>query len=67
MSGSSTIFGVYHGTIVKPGRRLMSHVPLRFVRKKVAGGGRRSIETDLNLTSMIDFLTVVVIFLLSTF
>ena len=67
MSGSAQIFGVHHGTIIKPGRRLMAHVPLNFVRKKVAGGGRRSMEQSLNLTSMIDFLMVVVIFLLSTF
>jgi biopolymer transport protein ExbD len=45
----------------------MSKVSLRFVRKKVSGGGRRSMEQSLNLTSMIDFLMVVVIFLLSTF
>lgn len=67
MSGGGKIFDVHHGTIIKPGRRLMHHVPLNFVKKKVSGGGRRSMEQALNLTSMIDFLMVVVIFLLSTF
>ncbi len=67
MSGGGKIFDVHHGTIIKPGRRLMHHVPLMFVKKKVAGGGRRATEVPLNLTSMIDFLMVVVIFLLSTF
>ena len=67
MSGGGKIFDVHHGTITKPGRRLMHHVPLMFVKKKVAGGGRRATEVPLNLTSMIDFLMVVVIFLLSTF
>lgn len=68
MSGpSNKLFDVHHATIVKPGRRLMQHIPLGFVRRKVQGGGRRSMEQSLNLTSMIDFLMVVVIFLLSTF
>ena len=67
MSGGGKIFDVHHPNIEKPGRRLMKHVPLNFVRKKVAGGGRRSTDAPLNLTSMIDFLMVVVIFLLSTF
>jgi biopolymer transport protein ExbD len=67
MSGGGKIFDVHHGTIIKPGRRLMQHVPLMFVKKKVSGGGRRATEVPLNLTSMIDFLMVVVIFLLSTF
>ena len=67
MSGGGKIFDVHHGTIIKPGRRLMHHVPLNFVKKKVSGGGRRSTDAPLNLTSMIDFLMVVVIFLLSTF
>ena len=66
MSGKG-LFDVHHGTIVKPGRRLMAHVPIGFVRRKVGGGGRRGVSTSLNLTSMIDFLMVVVIFLLSTF
>ena len=51
----------------EPGRRLMHHVPLKFVQKKVTGGGHRSINASLSLTSMIDFLVVTVVFLLMTF
>jgi biopolymer transport protein ExbD len=54
-------------TIEKPGRRLMHHVPLKFVQKKVSGGGHRSTNASLSLTSMIDFLVVTVVFLLITF
>lgn len=49
------------------GRRLMHHVPLNFVRHKVTGGGRRGSNAGLSLTSMIDFLIVVVVFLLMSF
>ena len=54
-------------TIAKPGRRLMHDVPLKFVQKRVAGGGHRSVAANLSLTSMIDFLIVTVVFLLITF
>ena len=50
-----------------PGKRLMTHVPLMFVWKKVAGHGSRGVNTNLNLTSYIDFLLVTVIFLLMSF
>jgi len=50
-----------------PTRRLMHHVGLEFVAKKVSGGGHRSINASLSLTSMIDFLVVTVVFLLMTF
>jgi biopolymer transport protein ExbD len=53
--------------INEPGRRLMRHVGLEFVAKKVAGGGHRSTNAGLSLTSMIDFLVVTVVFLLMTF
>ncbi len=53
--------------IQSPGRRLMGHVGLEFVEKKVAGGGSRSTNASLSLTSMIDFLVVTVVFLLMTF
>ena len=45
----------------------MHHVPLEFVQKKVTGGGHRSTNASLSLTSMIDFLVVTVVFLLMTF
>ncbi len=50
-----------------PGRRLMGHIPLEFVARKVAGAGGRSVNAGLSLTSMIDFLVVTVVFLLMTF
>jgi len=45
----------------------MGHVGLEFVEKKVSGGGHRSTNASLSLTSMIDFLVVTVVFLLMTF
>jgi len=54
-------------TIHEPGRRLLHGVPLKFVQKKVAGGGHRATNASLNLTPMIDFLIVTVVFLLITF
>jgi len=45
----------------------MHNVPLRFVQKKVTGGGARATNASLSLTSMIDFLVVTVVFLLITF
>ncbi len=53
--------------IQEPGRRLMRHVGLEFVEKKVSGGGHRNTNAGLSLTSMIDFLVVTVVFLLMTF
>src|SRR5437879_8423246 len=54
-------------TVQNPGRRLMHHIPLRFVQKRVAGHGNRGVNAALSLTSMIDFLVVTVVFLLITF
>jgi biopolymer transport protein ExbD len=45
----------------------MHHVGLKFVQKRVSGGGGRSVNAGLSLTSMIDFLVVTVVFLLMTF
>lgn len=45
----------------------MHFIPLHFVQEKAAGHGRRSPNANLSLTSMIDFLIVVVVFLLMTF
>jgi biopolymer transport protein ExbD len=50
-----------------PGRRLLHAVPLKFVQKKATGGGHRSVSTSLNLTPMIDFLFMIVVFLLMSF
>ena len=54
-------------SVHKPGRRLMHHVPLHFVHKRVAGGGGRNVNAALNLVAFIDFLIVTVIFLLMSF
>jgi len=51
----------------EPGRRLMHAIPLKFVKKRVVGGGSRGVNANLSLTSMIDFLVVTVVFLLMTF
>jgi len=53
--------------IHEPGRRLMHFVPLKFVQKRVTGGGGRALAAALNLTSMIDFLVTIVVFLLMSF
>src|SRR5262245_32117200 len=53
--------------IHQPGRRLMRHVPLKFVFNKAVGAGKRSPNAALNLVSFIDFLIVTVIFLLMSF
>ena len=54
-------------SIHNPGRRLMRGVSLEFVARKVEGHGKRAINANLSLTSMIDFLVVTVVFLLMTF
>ena len=37
--------------VAKPGKRLLHHVPLKFVQKRVTGGGHKSTNADLNLTA----------------
>ena len=53
------------GLMKKPGPRLRKFAPLRFVR--AAGHGKKSTYAELNLTSMVDMLTILVVFLLQTF
>lgn len=53
--------------VAKPGKRLLHQIPLKFVQKKVAGGGHHGVSAELNLTSMIDYLVITVVFLLSNF
>ena len=50
-----------------PGPRLLHHIPVKFVRRKAAGGGQRSVNTELPLIPFIDFLLCIVLFLLSSF
>ena len=51
----------------KPGRVLLREVPLKFVSKKVTGHGRKSSNTEIPLIPFIDFLIVLVVFLLISF
>src|SRR5258705_7903241 len=53
------------GLIKKPGPRLRKFIPLKFVTGH--GSGNRSVYAELNLTSMVDMLTILVVFLLQTF
>jgi biopolymer transport protein ExbD len=57
----------FHQPIAVPGRRLLHHIPLAFVRKKVAGGGQRSMNHEVPLIPFIDFLLCIVCFLLASF
>src|SRR5688572_33033055 len=56
----------FHQPISVPGRRLLAHVPLPFVRKKVPGGGGRSVNQEIPLIPFIDFLLCIVLFLLAS-
>lgn len=51
----------------KPGKQLGKKVPLAFIRKIADGHGRANVIADLNVTPMVDMLTMLVIFLLLTF
>jgi len=57
----------FHQPISVPGRRLMHHIGLAFVRKKVSGGGSRAVNAELPLVPFIDFLLCIVLFLLASF
>lgn len=57
----------FHQPISAPGRRLIHSVPLRFVRKKAVGGGRRAVNQEIPLIPFIDFLLCIVLFLLASF
>ncbi|GEM_PF-234481 len=57
----------FHQAISVPGRRLMHHIPLAFVRKKVLGGGGRAVNQEIPLIPFIDFLLCIVLFLLASF
>lgn len=53
------------GLMKQPGPRLGKGVPLKFISK--GGHGKKSSYAELNLTSMVDMLTILVVFLLQTF
>jgi biopolymer transport protein ExbD len=51
----------------KPGKVLLTRIPLKFVQKKVTGGGKKSVDHEIPLVPFIDFLVTLVVFLISTF
>jgi biopolymer transport protein ExbD len=51
----------------QPGRVLLHHIPLKFVNSRVAGGGRKAVDVSIALVPFIDFLIVLVVFLLTSF
>jgi biopolymer transport protein ExbD len=57
--------GKHKGLIKKPGPHLRTEIPLKFA--KGGGHGKKGIYAELNLTSMVDMLTILVVFLLQTF
>src|SRR5688572_13601186 len=57
----------FHQPIATPGRRLLHNVSPKFVRKKVTGGGNRSVNQEIPLIPFIDFLLCIVLFLLASF
>ncbi len=54
-------------TVKTPGRRAGSGSALRQVKRNMAAKASRSLSASLNLTSMVDFMSVIVIFLLMNF
>jgi biopolymer transport protein ExbD len=53
--------------IKKPSKILLRGVPLKFVAKKVGGGGAKAVNHEIPLIPFIDFLIVLVVFLLASF
>jgi len=53
--------------IAKPERVLLSAVPLRFVRARLRGGGRKPLDCSITLVPFIDLLVSLVVFLLASF
>src|SRR5688500_8750583 len=49
-----------------PGRRLLHHIPLRFVQRKVGGGGQRAVNAEIPLIPFIAFLLCIVLSLLAS-
>ena len=53
--------------IKRPEPELLRTIPLKFVRARVSGHGRKSVDHQIPLIPFIDFLIVLVIFLLMSF
>jgi biopolymer transport protein ExbD len=54
-------------SVKTPGRRAGSGIALRQVKRNIQTKTSRSLSASLNLTSMVDFMSVIVIFLLMNF
>lgn len=50
-----------------PSKVLLRSIPLKFIRDRVAGGARKSVDMQLPLVPFIDFLIVLVVFLIMNF
>jgi len=50
-----------------PGKVLLRNIPLDFVAKKVSGHGAKAVDVSIPLVPFIDFLIVLVVFLLISF
>jgi len=53
--------------IKRPEPELLRNIPLKFVRERVSGHARKSVDHQIPLIPFIDFLIVLVIFLLMSF
>jgi biopolymer transport protein ExbD len=53
--------------INQPGKVLLRNIPLDFVSKKVSGHGAKAVDVSIPLIPFIDFLIVLVVFLLISF
>lgn len=53
--------------IKRPGRVMLHHIPLKFVTNRVVGHGRKAVDVSITLVPFIDFLIVLVVFLLTSF
>ena len=53
--------------IKRPGRVMLHHIPLKFVTNRVTGHGRKAVDVQITLVPFIDFLIVLVVFLLTSF
>lgn len=64
MSGTKAL-SRFHQPIAVPGRRLVHHIPLKFVVKKAVGGGQRAVNQEIPLIPFIDLLCIVIFLLMS--
>jgi biopolymer transport protein ExbD len=53
--------------INRPGKVLLKNIPLDFVSNKVSGHGAKAVDVSIPLVPFIDFLIVLVVFLLISF